>query len=45
MKYIYKGLTIERRGAWTLWPVGDEYQERYHEFVLLNKKEQEKCRV
>lgn len=44
MKYIYKGLTIEVRGK-TLWPIGADYAERYHQFVGLNKKDQEKYRV
>lgn len=43
MTYLYKGLVIERRGT-SLWPVGDDYEIRYHEFTLLNKCEQEKYR-
>ena len=45
MKYIFKGLEIEVSGNWSFWPIGEDYKERLHGFILLSKKEQEKCRV
>jgi len=44
MKYLFKGLEIQKRGSY-FWPIGADYKERFHEFNLLPHKEQGKFKV